>query len=243
MTEDAKDVQPEAVPEGTESKEGEAPKGDAQPEPQPSDAEKIAQMVKEEVAKQTEGAKREIQSAKDKARAEVESAQTRAELAERTLAGYEGAFTDDPDKAELAKLKAEKAARGKVEADAQRKEQLNAFDKSFRTGLTEFITQSGIDPTDKRIDWADEVQGDYLVKQNRVLSSISKIQSEDKGKIEQRLKDLEAKVNEEANSVDTDASGGASDSDTDFYKKFGLGEVPMTKANLERAEKIRSKGD
>jgi hypothetical protein len=62
--------------------------------------------------------------------------------------------------------------------------------------------------------------------------------------LEKRLKDEDKKKadeeKKEANSVETTTSQGevARMSDGDFYKKFAAGDLPMTKANKERAEKI-----
>jgi RNA polymerase-interacting CarD/CdnL/TRCF family regulator len=86
-----------------------------------------------------------------------------------------------------------------------------------------------------------------LEAQRRFLDSAAKIVKEKTQSAntdwEKRLKVLEDKakgvVNQEANSVPTAPSGGGvSQSDRDFLAKFGSGELPMTKENVLRYEKI-----
>ncbi len=65
--------------------------------------------------------------------------------------------------------------------------------------------------------------------------------------LKKRLKELEklvGKVNVEVNSVETSASVGAvSGSDAEFVKKFGNGDVPLSKENVARYNKIKEKYD
>lgn len=222
---DEKDVQADAVSQETESKGVTPPVGETPP--QLSDEERIAQIVKDEVAKQTaeatELAKREIQSAKDKARREVETALGRATFAEETTANIErGLGQLDPEQAELIKLKAEKAARDKAEAMGRLGQQREQFDQSFRSNMTQFITSAGLAPDDKRIDWAEDAPtGDYLARQQRILASVTKTQKEDAKTADEKrsseFKDMEAKLRKDLglDSVDTSVASGVS---TDWRK-------------------------
>jgi len=244
--EDENVVQPDAT-----SKEGEAlpevkPPEGGEPQPQPLE-EQIKQLT-DQLAEQTNLSKREIQSFKDKALREIESAQARAGLAEDTLAGLEK--DTDPEAAELHRLRAsDKYHRNLGAAQAQR-QQAEAFDKSFQENVTQFITQMGVDPNDKRIDWGIDAK-DYLSKQQRILTSIGKIQQENQAETQkklesdlgQRQKDFEGKIRKDLG-LDTEETGvspGVGGTDADFLDKFGKGELPYTKENVDRANKIMNK--
>jgi hypothetical protein len=91
-----------------------------------------------------------------------------------------------------------------------------------------------------------------LVAQRRVLASVTKIQKDKvqtiQSGLEKRLKELEEKtkstVNREANSVPTTPSGGVvSGSDKDFLAKFASGDLPLSKENLDRYNKIKKSYD
>jgi len=202
MTQDAEDVQPTVVSEETTALGGDKP-----PEEQPLTEAKIKEIIGEA----TKEAKREIQSVKDKARAEIEAAQVRARLAEETLAGIEGL---DPDATEVAKLRARDKHYQAREAQAYQRQQMDVFAKNFRANMNQFITEMGIDPNDKGIDWGDDAR-DYLTKQQRILASVGKLQKESAETLKQRVKqeaeDRVAKERREAgiDSVDTSASMGA----------------------------------
>ena len=220
---------------------------------EPSPEEKIATLIErkvaEELAKVTESSRREIQSAKDKATAEVEAAHRRAKFAEDTITKTRAHMQDvDPDVAkemELSELRAREQGRLTMEQEEAARRQQEEFRGQFFSGLTQFVTGLGVDPKDQRIDWAENSK-DYLEAQRRVLDSVMKIQKANTQTLQdgfnKRLKDLEAKfgqVNEEVNSVSTTTSQGVvAGSDAEFVKKFGSGELEMTKANVERYNKI-----
>jgi len=237
----------DAVPERTPSPEETPPEGKPEPQPLPPEVQEAIRVATEKAAKEAaEAAKREIQSAKDKARREVERARAKATYAETFASNYQREFgQDDPDRAEIARLKAEKVARERAEAEAQQARNIEKFDADFKSNLTQVISAMGVDPSDGGIDWAEDATGDYLAKQRRILESVNKIakakdQSE-REKLEQRIKDIESKLGEEANSVDTSASRGATGSDKDFLASWGSGELPATKENLMRAQKLQNK--
>jgi hypothetical protein len=216
MTKDEQVVHKDEVSEETESNKAETEVKEEKVEEKTEEKAEPQFLTKEEaLALISEEREKIKQSSRDISRNEIEEALRRAELAERTLAEYEGTFENDPDKAELAKYRAKEKAETVVGAGAQKRQALDAFDKSFRNSLTQFITQAGVDPSDKRIDWAEEVQGDYLAKQSRILASVAKLQADEKKaadeKLEQRIKDLEARISEEANSVNTATAGGSGD--------------------------------
>lgn len=235
MTQDAEVVQPDVVPEGTIP-----PEPEVQPEPL------TEAKIREIITDATKEAKREIQSVKDKARAEVEAAQGRAGLAEDTLAGLEKEGIVDSETTELNRLRARDKHYQTREAQAYQRQQMEVFAKNFRANMNQFITEMGVDPDDKRIDWGDDVR-DYLSKQQRILASVGKIGKETKEGFEKRVKqeaeDKVARDRKEAgiDSVDTSASLGAGGSDAEFQRKFGAGELPYSKENVERSKKIMNK--
>ena len=222
-----------------------------EPSPEERMAALVEQKVAEAIARSTEAAKREIQSTKDRATAEVNAALRRASLAESTLGEARTHLQDvDPEVAkemELVELRSREKGRKAMEQEEAMRQQQIAFHEQFHSNLTQFITGLGVDPSDKRIDWGSD-SPNYLEAQRRVLDSVSKIQKENiqtmQSGLEKRLKDLEAKVgqaNIEANSVATTTSPGVvAGSDTEFVKKFASGELPASRANVERYQKIQS---
>jgi len=234
MTQDAEDVQKDDV-----SKETPLPPPDVLPESGAPDQPLTRAMVKELISEAVEPFKRQAQSASDRA----QDAQDRARLAEETLAGIEGL---DPDATELATLRARDKHYQARNVQERQRQQMDVFAKNFRANMNQFITEMGIDPNEKGIDWGDDAK-DYLTKQQRILASVGKIQKESgkasEEKLKQDQKDFEAKIRKDLglDSVDTSASLGAGGSDAEFLKKFGTGELPYSKENVERANKIMNK--
>lgn len=239
--------------------EGQVPPVVVKP-PEPSaEEQKLTELIQKQVAeavgKATDLAKRELQSVKDKATAEVKQAQRRAQLAENTMTATRTHLqTVDPDVAkemELAQLRAEREGRTTLEQEDTQTRQEEAQAKALQDSLLANLEALGIDSKDKRIDWAED-SPNYIQGRGRFDASVAKIVKEEKqtmqSGLEQRLKDLEAKVgrvaaeeNIEANSVSTAASSGpAAGSDAEFIKKFGNYELPDTKENRARYQKIIS---
>jgi len=247
MTTDNQEIVPEEQVSTTEPvSTEEVPK-----EPPALTEERVQQLIAEATMKAVgqakEAGRRELQGQQDRNRAEVESANRRAKFAEDTLKTTRTRLSEsDPDTAkemELEEYRArEKGRQTQEQVEAQQRQQVE-FHSQFQSNLTQFITSLGVDPKDGRIDWGDDAPN-YLEAQRRVLESATKIQKEniqtEKEGLEKRLKDLEAKVNEEANSVETTSGGVVAGSDTEFIKKFASGELPYTKGNKARYEKIQN---
>jgi len=76
------------------------------------------------------------------------------------------------------------------------------------------------------------------------LTSVARIQKENikaaGEKQKQEFKDLEAGLRKDLglDSVDTSTSTGVSGSDADFQKKWNAGEIPASKENIARINKI-----
>lgn len=217
MPKDDKSVQNETVSpdSGTESTETGTEQTDTGTQEQTQEQPLTKEDVQRMIAEQTETAKREIQSAKDKATAEVAAARGGQRFAEDTLAGYQtGLGTLDPEQAELIRLRAESTAHKRGDAAEAQRQQLATFDKSFTANMSQFITSAGLDSNDKRIDWAEDVSGDYLAKQQRILASVTKAQKEDAktadDKRSQEFKDMEDRLRKDLgiDSVDTSLAPG-----------------------------------
>ena len=101
---------------------------------------------------------------------------------------------------------------------------------------------------DKNIDWGDRDNLSLTDRQGKILASVGKIQK-DNAKLaddtrKQEFTDLEARLRKDfgLDSVDTTTSAGVvSGSDAEFMGKFGSGDLPMTKANTDRYNKIKNK--
>jgi len=175
--------------------------------------------VKELVSKQVEEITRRFQSEKDKeiakAKRETAEAQHRAKQYESVMQASRIALGDlEPEvaaKVRLAELEAkERHSSVRDQEDLNRKQWEETY-TNFRTNLTEFVKSEGIDPTDKRIDWGDETEP-LLAKQQRILSSVTKIHKDDikstEQKAQERIKELAAKERKEAGLDSIDLSSG-----------------------------------
>lgn len=248
MTTDEKGVRPDATLKGDALPEVKPPEGE---KPQPPSLEEQIKQLTDKLAEETNLSKREIQSFKDKALKEIGDAQARTQLAEESLAGIEAGFKEtDPEAAELARLRTSDAQHRRMGTATQQRQQAETFDRSFQENMNQFITQLGVDPNDKRIDWGTDAR-DYLSKQQRILTSVTNIQQENLTKaqktledsVTQQIKDAEVRIRKDAglDTEETGVSAGISGTDTDFIDKFGTGELPYTKENVDRANKILNK--
>ena len=256
MPEDSKTVvQPGQTSTTEPSPTAKPPESQTTPAPAPLTKESVAQMIADATATAIEQAKelgkRELQGAQDRNKAEIARAERRANIAEAALKGARThAQSIDPEVAkelELAELRAREQGRTQYEQEELTAESQEKFHVEFLARQQKFITDLGIDPKDKRIDWAGDAK-DYLEAMERVQGSVAKIQKENvktlQDKLDARLKSLEAKVNQantDANSVNTELPGGApAGSDAEFMKQFGAGTVPATKENVARVQKIQN---
>lgn len=249
MAEDEKDVQKEEVSEETKSTETETEdketKTEEEVKPQYLTKEDIQQMLADEREKIK-------QSTRDISRSQIESAQRGATSPDDIAGDYEASLGDiDPEQRNRIKAEAELKGYKRREREASQSQLMVQAQKDFEGSLTELITGLGLDPDDKRLDWARDLPpnspGYFNTRQGKIFKSIASIQKEEAkiadGKRSEDMKDLENRLRKEfsGDSVDTSASGGASGSDADFQKKFNAGDIPATKANLDRINKIMSK--
>jgi hypothetical protein len=155
-------------------------------------------------------------------------------------------------KPELAKMirDASIEAKSKVLQEQDRMTKLEQMKADYVTDMTDTIKELGIDPNDSRIDWADDAPTP-LKRTKQIMSSVSKILKEtkspekvDKKEVEKITKEAEQKLRKEydIDAIDKTTSSPAT-SDGDFVRKFASGELPMTKANVDKYNKIKSNYD
>ncbi len=206
---------------------------------QPSIEEQIAKVMGE----QTDIIARKIQSAGDKAVARIQKeADSTARMTEDAIAALDATTGEE---AEVAKPKRQDQYRSQLEARRQQEAAVKKTVDAFESNIRQHITDLGIDPDDKGIEWGDSDNLSLTDRQGKILASVSKIQKENAkladDKRKQEFTDLEAKLRKDLglDTVDTTTSAGVgSTSDADFLTKFGTGEIPFTKENKARAEKL-----
>ena len=223
------------VSEGTTSKEGETP--------QSLTPELVREMIKESLATEREKIR---QSVADKSRFEFEKALKRASVAESTLQNIIPELDEETKtKIELARLRGQAAQYQTKEQEDEARRQYEEFHQTFNAQMTEFITDSGIDPNDKRIDWGKDAK-DAFEMQHRIHTSVAKILKENKKsedeKRSQEIKDLETKLRKELglDSVDTSNPVSATSEQT-WLEQWGNGDIEATPQNLKKAVELQKK--
>lgn len=213
---------------------------------------KVQQMIAAAVAEAKETGRRELQSQQDRNKAEVARTSREARIANESLKAAEEAMKDEsatPQTVELARLRAEQQARADIDKEEITTAQTEAQNAALKESLNSHLKELGIKEDDPRVDWAADAK-DYLSGRNRFDASVAKILKEDRTKetesLSKRLEALERQTkgeeNVENNSVSTTTpGGGVSVSDKDFVVKFNSGELPMNKANMDRANKIMNR--
>ena len=242
MPDDKKVVKDEVV-EPTPSPEDK--KEDKTPQPQPLTEERVQQMLSE----QGEQLRRSLQSEKDKAVAEIHrEADRKVKFAETEAASYKTSFADLDDEAknavELARLRGRDTVYQQREAEEDTRRSFDAYKKRLNESLYKHIETLGIDPKDKRIDWAEDAT-DFLDGRGRFDSSVARILKETQKVADEKLKDeikqeiAKARKELGLDSVDTSTSAGAGEG------KFTLGQVKdyspkgkTTKQIMEDADKV-----
>ena len=202
-------VQPnEPVEVTTGEPEGEAPKVD-----QPLTKEMIAEMMTEKI----EEAKRHFQGVKDRevkaVRKEVNIFKRRAEQAESQIGAFNQIAATNPQLS--AQLRAATmATQAQALQERELRDQAEQARQDFFDRMATIPEEFGIDPNDKRLDYAEDAE-DSIAATVRLNKSISKIIKEDKSALEKRMEQaIEDKFNrlrkeEGFDSVDTTTSSSA----------------------------------
>ena len=213
-------------------------------QPKPLTQEQIQQMLNEH----TEVLRRQLQSEKDKAIAEVrreaEKRIRRAEIENATIKSslkqYDPETGDINQTLELAELRSRDTFHRDYEQQEKARQDAESFNSAFQESLTSLLTEMGVDPNDKRIDWAQNATT-YLDMRKRFDKSVAKIQKEERSKVRDTIKEeLLQEIRKEMglDTHDKGASKGGVLSDAAFKKGWADGDLPSTKANVERINKL-----
>ncbi len=225
-------------------------------ETQPLTEERIQQLIAEATQKAVEQGKnlgrREMQAIKDKEVAEIKR---KADLAERRVKAVDASLTDLDEetraKVEHQKQKVELESYRTREQEDESRRQQEAYYEKLNQSLKDEVTSLGIDPSDKRIDYAEDAK-DYFDGRKRFSDSLAKIVKSEKEtlektlvtKAEERFKQMEADFRKQhgLDSHDTTTSTGVvTESEADFMAAFGRGDLPVNQVNLKRYEEIKTK--
>ncbi len=205
----------------------------------------IEEQIVKAMGEQGEIISRKIQSATDKGVARIQrEAESTARITEDAMAALD-ATTGEETEVAKPKTRAQDQYRSQQEARRQQEAAVKQTVDAFESNIRQHITDLGIDPDNKGIDWGDSDNLSLTDRQGKILTSISKIQKENAkladDKRKQGFTDLETKLRKDLglDSVDTTTSAGASSgSDAKFIEDFNSGTLPYNKVNKERAEKI-----
>ena len=197
----------------------------------PISREEIAKLIADGVKDKSVEIERHFQSLSDKRVSQAEYRAKQAEARhEAVMTSYKTLNPAMADKLRLADLDAKAKFDADLEAEKEERQVREAFTQSFTDGITEHIKNLEVDPTDKRIDWATDTN-DYVLKQRRILASVSKIskgdlvkKNEDSVKERETLtKEITAKLRKELGLDSTDAfvsSGGSGGLTIEQVKKM-----------------------
>lgn len=222
------------------------------PEPAPLSREEVQKLIEQKSEEWKNIGKREMQAIKDREVAEVKR---KADLAERRARSLDAGLStlDEETRAKLEHTKTQGEldyyrSRDQQEEYAKQQEVYKA--KLFQS-LRDEVTAMGLNPDDKRIDFAQD-STDYFEGRKRFSESTSKILKAEKdaqektilSKAEERQKQLESEFRKKygLDSHDTTSSAGVvNQTDADFLKKWGDYEIPSTPENLKRYAEIVKK--
>ena len=178
------------------------------PQPQPLTAEqesRVAQLVTEQLEAAKETGRREMQGKKDR---EVADAQRRTRYAEDSLGRVRGRYSElEPEARQTLEnedLRGELNFYRTRDAQEAQERQAITFTQTLNASLLAHLEDLGIDPHDKRIDWANDAT-DFVQGQSRFNKSVAKIVKEDKSKVHREADEKLAKERKEQglDSVDT----------------------------------------
>lgn len=248
---DTDDVQKDVVPEGTSLPEGEKPpesekppEGERPPEPQPLTKEEVQQMIAEATAQAREVGRREMQGIKDR---EVGEANRRARLAESRVTAYDTSFKgldeETQKDVELARLRGESQYYQTFEQDEKQRREAELYGQRLMDSIVDSVKLLGIDPNDKRIDWAP-TETDPLIARGKIDASVAQIVKDDakvaETKLEERLlarieaDNLKNRVDAGLESHDKSASEGAGG---DSSSRIANPDYVITQEDIKQAKK------
>jgi len=248
MTEETVKQEPVSVEEPVSEVKPEVEVPKEEPKEQPFSEEQEArmqQLIAQATSTAEEKGRREMQGIKDK---EVAEANRRARLAQNEVASYKSSFSgldeDTQKDVELARYREQDKYFQSTAQEETQKQQQEAYYQRMNETLIEEVKSWGVEPEDKRIDYASDAP-DYFTGRRRFSDSLQKVVRENQKKAEEKqtedFKTLESKLRKDLglDSVDTTTgSGGGSDSDAEFKKGLGDGSIPLNKVSMARAKKL-----
>ena len=219
--------------------------------PQLLTEERVMQMLAEREEKAKEIGRREMQAIKDK---ELREVSRRARLAEGRARSYEASFEtldeDSRKEVELARYREQdKIYRTQAQEESAGQVQEATLNR-LKESLDEEVKGWGLDPSDKRIDYAEDAK-DYFEGRSRFTASVRKIVTEQRKVAESELeKRLTAKIDETITqktvdagleSHDTSGGSGVSVGEDAFMKTMADPNHVTTQEDLKRINQIQKK--
>jgi len=219
---------------------------------------RLQQMIAEATQKAVDDAKalgrKELQSQQDRNRAELDRERKRAKFAEKQVTDIESSFGElDEDtrlKMELAKYKSRDKSIQEITQEEEVRKNQEAYTQRLNDTLVDHLKTLGIDPEDKRVDWAKDAS-DYLSGRSRFDASVAKILKDERTGLEKKLmteaevrfKKLEIDFRKEhgLDSVDT-TTGSGIEGDDAFRKRMVDPDYVTTKEDLKRIAELQKRG-
>lgn len=212
----------------------------------------IAEATQKAIEEGKNLGKREMQAIKDR---EVADIKRKADLAEKRARVLDESFTDlDEDaraRVEQRKTKSELDYYKTREQEEETRKTQDTYYEKLNQSLRDEVSGYGLDPNDKRIDYAKDAK-DYFDGRKRFNDSVSKVLKVEREnmektilqKAEEKNKQFETELRKKygLDSHDTTTPAGVvNQSDADFMKGWASYDVPDTKENRSRYAQITSK--
>jgi len=218
-----------------------------EPQEQPLTEEKVKQLIAEEreraIGEGKELGRREMQSIKD---AEVAKVQREAKFAQTNLARMRQRFTElDPDSKALLEsedLRSEVDFFKQKDAEEASRRKQEEQGKALQDSLKAHLEDLGIEPNDKRVDWADDAT-DYVSGRRRFDASITKILRDKEKSVRDELKEtvkaevLKARKELGLDSEDLSTPSGIGSSVPTDMAKFRTWVDALSKEEYKKREK------
>jgi len=217
---------------------------------QPLTEERIQQLIDQATQRAVEQGKelgkREMQRIKDREVAEVKRERDLA--LKRSNLDLSTLDEETRERLELQRTQRELEYFQTKEQEEQAKRQQEEYFEKLSQSLKDEVTSMGIDPSDTRIDYAQDAP-DYFEGRKRFnesLASIVKAREEEIKKTaiddaEARFKALEEEFRKK-NGLDsqdtTTGTGVVSESDTEWLSRFASGDIQVTKESLAKYNEI-----
>lgn len=189
---------------------------------------------------------RQLQSAKDREIAQIRrEAEERVRRAESTSSVYESSFNaldeDARKEVELAQLRGRDQLSRAQEQQEQLRRGFYEVVRIFEGNMTQHITDLGIDPNDKDIDWGDRDSQNLTDRQSRILASVARVQKKilkaERDKLLDEVKEMNLKNRIELGLESHDTSASAGVGDASFTRK------QLARMSPEEYEKLKPKID